>query len=271
MHKAKICELWNFSHLTLTLIQVLKLYLDIIKMYVCTKNEVPTFSSSNVIIWTDRQTDRQTCHSDNLTRSLLRHTLTCYCILHQNCLHSMYHCYRPKTKLWEGNVFTGVCLSVNSVHMMEVTSHASWVVSNGRLVPLEYPPGHPTPFWDTLPPGIPSPSATDVLWSSLERSYPHYWHLVVILGDLFKVVLPLTSSGVHWSRQYASYWNAVLYCSNSGNKITDFLEQELDVLHVFQIFAIFTQTKSLASGFLRNNRHNWSVDSISKYLCSDVL
>ena len=29
---------------------VLKLDLDIIKMYVCTKNEVPTFSSSKVII-----------------------------------------------------------------------------------------------------------------------------------------------------------------------------------------------------------------------------
>ena len=29
---------------------VLKLDLDIIKMYVCTKNEVPTFSGSKVII-----------------------------------------------------------------------------------------------------------------------------------------------------------------------------------------------------------------------------
>ena len=37
---------------------VVKLDLGIIKMYVCTKNEVPTFSSSKVIIWTDRQTDR---------------------------------------------------------------------------------------------------------------------------------------------------------------------------------------------------------------------
>ena len=39
---------------------VLKPDLDIIKMYVCTKNEVPTFSSSKVIIWTDRQIDGQT-------------------------------------------------------------------------------------------------------------------------------------------------------------------------------------------------------------------
>ena len=182
----------------------------------------------------------------------------------------MYHCYRPKTKLWEDNVFTGVCLSVNSVHMMEETSHASWDMSKGSLPPLEYPtpwtpPGIPYP-WDTLPPLLLTSGGHH--WRG---PTPHYWHLVVILGDLFKVVLPLTSSGVHWSGQYASYWNAVLYCSNSGNKITDFLEQELDVLHVFQIFAIFTQTKSLASGFLRNNRHNWSVDSISKYLCSDVL
>ena len=38
---------------------VLKLDLDIIKVYVCTKNEVPTFCSSKVIIWTDTQTDGQ--------------------------------------------------------------------------------------------------------------------------------------------------------------------------------------------------------------------
>ena len=37
---------------------VLKLDLDIIKMYVCTKNEVPIFSSLKVIIWTNTQTDR---------------------------------------------------------------------------------------------------------------------------------------------------------------------------------------------------------------------
>ena len=39
---------------------VLKLDLDIIKMYVCTTNEVPTFSGSKVIIRTDTQTDRHT-------------------------------------------------------------------------------------------------------------------------------------------------------------------------------------------------------------------
>ena len=39
---------------------VVKLDLDIIKIYMCTKNEVPTFSSSKVIIWTDSQTARQT-------------------------------------------------------------------------------------------------------------------------------------------------------------------------------------------------------------------
>ena len=36
---------------------VLKFDLDIVKMYVCTKNEVPTFNSFKVIIWTDRETD----------------------------------------------------------------------------------------------------------------------------------------------------------------------------------------------------------------------
>ena len=54
---------------------VLKLNLDIIKMYVCTKNEVPTFSGSKVIIrtdsqtdrWTDRQTHRQTDSTEIIT------------------------------------------------------------------------------------------------------------------------------------------------------------------------------------------------------------
>ena len=37
---------------------VLKLYLDIIEMYVCTENDGPNFSASKVMVWTD--TDRQT-------------------------------------------------------------------------------------------------------------------------------------------------------------------------------------------------------------------
>ena len=39
---------------------VLKLDLDIVKMYISTKNEVPSISGSNVIALTDTQTDRQT-------------------------------------------------------------------------------------------------------------------------------------------------------------------------------------------------------------------
>ena len=40
---------------------VLKLDLDIVKMYVCTKDEAPIPNGSKVIVWTDdRQTDRQT-------------------------------------------------------------------------------------------------------------------------------------------------------------------------------------------------------------------
>ena len=56
---------------------VVKLDLDIIKMYVCTKNEIPTFSGSKVQKlstdtqidrWTDRQTDRWTDrHTDRQT------------------------------------------------------------------------------------------------------------------------------------------------------------------------------------------------------------
>ena len=36
---------------------VLKLDLDIVKMYVCTKNEVGIFNGSKVTAWTDTQTD----------------------------------------------------------------------------------------------------------------------------------------------------------------------------------------------------------------------
>ena len=53
--------MWNMKFYSFDLdpmTLVLKLDLDIIKMYVCTKDEVPIFSSSKVNIWTDRQTDR---------------------------------------------------------------------------------------------------------------------------------------------------------------------------------------------------------------------
>ena len=39
---------------------ILKLDLDMVKMYLYTEDEVPNYSSSKVIAWTDRQTDRQT-------------------------------------------------------------------------------------------------------------------------------------------------------------------------------------------------------------------
>ena len=39
---------------------VLNCDLDMVKMYLHTKNEVPSYSSSKVIAWTDRHTDRQT-------------------------------------------------------------------------------------------------------------------------------------------------------------------------------------------------------------------
>ena len=81
-------------------------------------------------------------------------------------------------KLREGNVFTGVCPSV----IMSTggggvgTSHTSWDRSYG------YPP------------------ILDI------RSPPHYWHLMVIIRNPFKLVhlrpYPppvLTSSGGHWN------------------------------------------------------------------------
>ena len=82
-----------------------------------------------------------------------------------------------KTKLREGNVFTGICHSVWGVLG---TRHTSWDRSLGRNPP---PP-------DMGPGNLPP--------------YPHYWHLVVITGDLSKLVhlwtyhpLVLTSGGGH--------------------------------------------------------------------------
>ena len=39
---------------------ILKVDLDMVKMYLYTENEVPSYSSSKVIAWTDTQTDKQT-------------------------------------------------------------------------------------------------------------------------------------------------------------------------------------------------------------------
>ena len=39
---------------------LLKLDLDMVKMYLYTENKVPSFNISKVIAWTDTQTDRQT-------------------------------------------------------------------------------------------------------------------------------------------------------------------------------------------------------------------
>ena len=43
---------------------VLELDLDIMKMYVCTKDEAPISNGSKVIAWSDTQTDRQTHRLD---------------------------------------------------------------------------------------------------------------------------------------------------------------------------------------------------------------
>ena len=66
--------------------------------------------------------------------------------------------YRLQTKSQESNVFTGVCSQGRGKW------HTSWDRSHGRVPPP--PPRHQV--WE------PSP--------------PYYWHLVVITGDLFKLV-----------------------------------------------------------------------------------
>ena len=45
---------------------ILKLDLDMVKMYLHTKNEVPMWSGSKVIVWTDCHTDGQTDTTENI-------------------------------------------------------------------------------------------------------------------------------------------------------------------------------------------------------------
>ena len=46
---------------------ILKYDLDMVKMYLHTKNEVPSYSSSKVIAWTDRQTYTETDSNEIIT------------------------------------------------------------------------------------------------------------------------------------------------------------------------------------------------------------
>ena len=46
---------------------LLKFDLDIVKIYMCTKNEFPTFNGSKVITWTDTQTDTKTDSTEIIT------------------------------------------------------------------------------------------------------------------------------------------------------------------------------------------------------------
>ena len=51
---------------------ILKLDLDMVKMYLHTKNEVPSYISSKVIAWTDRHTETQTDLNEIITYSHTR-------------------------------------------------------------------------------------------------------------------------------------------------------------------------------------------------------
>ena len=53
---------------------ILKLDLNMVKMYLYTENEVPSCSSSKVIAWTDRQTDTQRDRQTDTHRQTHRQT-----------------------------------------------------------------------------------------------------------------------------------------------------------------------------------------------------
>ena len=71
-------------------------------------------------------------------------------------------CYHPPTKLWEGNIFTGVCDSIQRGPLVTITHDAMNLTVQSPTGPrsLDIRPGTPSP--STLPP------ATDIWWSILE-------------------------------------------------------------------------------------------------------
>ena len=110
--------------------------------------------------------------------------------------------YPLPMKFGEGNVFTGVCLSMGlrvSRSLDRSYGPQTWDLDTLPLRPLDLGPGYPTPSPDTgcwYPPTHPPPwtwkiypPITDILWSSLETCSNlftwgptptpiQYWHLV---------------------------------------------------------------------------------------------
>ena len=100
--------------------------------------------------------------------------------------HLRLHCdiYCSQTKLWEGNVFTGVCPSFCPWGDI---GNITCIMGIGHTVGT-YPP----------------PPASDIWWSSLETC-----SILFTSGPIHPPAV-LTSSGGHRSGRYASYWNALL-------------------------------------------------------------
>ena len=104
-------------------------------------------------------------------------------------------CFRPPTKLREDNVFTRVCLSINSRGESHVT-----IIHDSLDLTVQLPPPHIGPHWTGTP-------VSDIWWPSLGAC-----------SNLFTSGHPpvLTSGGyssttVGASGQYASYWNVFLF------------------------------------------------------------
>ena len=59
---------------------IFKLDLDMVKMYLHTKNEISMSRGSKVIAWTDRDTDRQADMTENITYPHMRVVIIQTCI-----------------------------------------------------------------------------------------------------------------------------------------------------------------------------------------------
>ena len=123
---------------------------------------------------------------DNLKQSVRRHCI----VLVVQVLIYFYH---PPTKLWEGNIFSNVCLSV----CLFTSAEGLLTITNNALDSL---------YRD--PPNLVPPRASDIWWPSMETC-----SILFTSGPPQLVLTPVAIEAhtVGASGQYASYWNTFLY------------------------------------------------------------
>ena len=143
---------------------ILKLDLDMVKMYLHTKNEVSMWSSSKVIAWTDRNTDRQT-HRQADTQTDTQTDMTKNITYPHTWVVTSMHCSRMRTVcssshlcsqglVWggawsQGGAWSGGCLVWGVPGLGGAWSGGGGAWSRGCLLPAGG--CHPSMHWGRSP------------------------------------------------------------------------------------------------------------------------